>query len=92
MPGISLVGVHSAGGLIEGPLQSLVYVNGSPVAVAGDSVTGHPPCPQVSSHCNPTMAQGSSLTRINGKPVCRAGDAATCGHAATGLGWVVDGG
>ena len=90
MSGVSLVGVHSAGGTIAGQLQSLVYANGSPVAIIGDPVTPHPPCPVLPIHCSAVMAEGSALTRIGGIPICRAGDAATCGHTANGLGWFFD--
>ena len=82
MPGITLGGVESAGGVIIGS-QSVVTVNGSPVAVLGDAVAGHGKSP----HSNASMVAGSSVMSINGVPVCRAGDAASCGHSASGQGW-----
>lgn len=85
MAGISRVGVDHAGGLIVGQRQAQMDIDGTPVAVVGDPVAGHPPCPDVSSHCAPTMASGSGQWDIDGRPICRAGDTATCGHAATGL-------
>lgn len=83
MPGISLVGVDAAGGIIGGGGQSFVTVNGAPVSVVGDAVAGHGKSP----HAAPSMVAGSSLMKINGIPVCRAGDSASCGHAASGQAW-----
>jgi uncharacterized Zn-binding protein involved in type VI secretion len=82
MPGISRVGVDSAGGTITGNLAPTVFVNGSPIAVTGAAVAGHglPP------HNAPTMSGSSSTIYANGIKVCRAGDAATCGDAASGSG------
>ena len=90
MPGVSLVGVHTAGGTITGPPQSRVYVDGNPMSVVGDAVEPHAPCPIDPSHCAATMAMGSSRVFIDGIAVVRAGDAATCGHAANGLSDHVD--
>lgn len=83
MPGISLVGVDAAGGVIIGGGQNFVKVNGAPVAVVGDAVAGHGKSP----HAAPSMTAGSSLMKINGIPVCRSGDAASCGHTASGQPW-----
>lgn len=80
MPGISRIGVDTAGGVIVGALQGFVRVEGSLWAVLGDAVAGHGP----GAHGGPVMGQGSSFIRIDGIPVCRAGHTATCGHAATG--------
>ena len=90
MPVVSLVGVNVAGGTITGQLQSRVYVDGRQVAVVGDAVAAHPPCPDVPVHCAPTMAEGSARVFIDGKAVVRAGDGATCGHVADGLASHVD--
>ena len=88
MPGVSRVGADSAGGTITGGGQSWVKIDGNPVALVGDGVAPHPPCPDVAVHCVATMAAGSGWVKIGGVPICRAGDAATCGHTATGSGWV----
>ena len=87
-PAIALVSVDTAGGTITGGGQSWVAIDGSPVAVVGDAVASHPPCPNPSSHCAASMADGSSWVTIDGIPICRAGDSATCGHAATGSAFV----
>ena len=84
MPGVSLVGVDTAGGTITGQLQSRVFVDGNPISVVGDPVAPHAPCPLVPIHCSATMAEGSPRVTIDGIPICRAGDEATCGHPATG--------
>ena len=80
MPGISRVGVDTAGGTIIGNLAPTVRINGSSVAVTGASVASHGTGP----HASPTMSGHSSTVRANGIFICRAGDAATCGHVATG--------
>ena len=91
MPGVSLAGVHTAGGAITGG-SPRDRVDGAPIALLGDAVAAHAPCPAVPVHCAATMAEGSARTRIDGIPVVRAGDAATCGHAATGLATMTDDG
>ena len=88
MPGVSRTRTDTAGGTILGGGQPWVHLDGVPVAVVGDAVAGHPPCPDVPVHCAPVMAAGSDWVFIDGIPVCRAGDAASCGHAATGSAWM----
>ena len=80
MPGISRVGVDSAGGTITGNLAPTVFVNGSPIAVLNASVAGH----GTGAHAGPTMSASSSTVKANGIGVCRADDAASCGDAASG--------
>ena len=88
MAGVSRAGVDTAGGTITGGGQSWVRIDGNAVAVVGDAVQSHAPCPTIPSHCAAMMAAGSAWVRIDGIAICRAGDAATCGHAATGSAWV----
>lgn len=90
MPAVTLVSLDTAGGVVVGQLQSRVRVRGRPVAVVGDAVASHPPCPTVPSHCAATLAHGSARVRIDGRAIVRAGDAATCGHPATGSPWMTD--
>ena len=87
MPGVSRVGVDSAGGTIVGNLAPTVIVNGAPIAVQGAQVAGHglPP------HSSPVMSAHSGTVIANGIPICRQGDVATCGDAATGSGNVFAG-
>lgn len=80
MPGISVVGMDSAGGVITGGRQSFATYNGSPISVVGDAVSGHGDGP----HRGPTIVQGSSFFTINGIPVVISGKLASCGHAASG--------
>jgi uncharacterized Zn-binding protein involved in type VI secretion len=87
MPGVSRVGVDSAGGIITGPGVPSVIVNGSPVSVIGDSVAGHGTGP----HAGPTMVAGSGSVIAGGKGVVRAGDAASCGDTASGSSNVIAG-
>jgi uncharacterized Zn-binding protein involved in type VI secretion len=83
MPGITVKGLDSAGGVQLGGGQSTWKVDGQPIVLLGDPVAGHAPGP----HQGPTMAEGSAWMTLHGKPVVRAGHKATCGHAATGRPW-----
>lgn len=87
MPGVSRVGVDSAGGIITGPGVPSVVVNGAPVSVIGDSVAGHGDEP----HGGPTMVGGSGTVIAGGIGVVRAGDAASCGDTASGSSDVIAG-
>lgn len=80
MPGVSRVGIDSAGGTILGPGVASVVVNGAPVSVIGDAVAGHGDGP----HASPVMVGGSGTVIAGGIGVVRAGDAASCGDVATG--------
>lgn len=91
MPGVSLAGVHTAGGTILGG-SPRDRVDGAPIALFGDAVAAHAPCPTVPVHCAATMLEGSARTRIDGVAIVRAGDAATCGHVATGGATMTDDG
>lgn len=79
MPSIALVGDAVGAGLIQNSQGIATTINGTPVAVAGDTVTAHPPCPRVQSHCVATMTAGTGVT-INGIPIVVDGNAATCTH------------
>lgn len=87
MPGVSRVGVDSAGGTITGPGVPSVIVNGSPVSIIGDSVAGHGSGP----HGGPVMVAGSGTVIAGGIGVVRAGDAASCGDTASGSSDVIAG-
>lgn len=87
MPGISRVGVDTAGGVITGDLVPSVRVNGAPVVVRGATVAPH----GLGIHANAVTAGSSSTVRAGGIFVCRAGDAATCGHVDTGSANVIAG-
>lgn len=80
MSGISLVGIHSAGGVILGPGDPTFTLDNAPIALLGDAVERH----GAGEHLNPTLVEGSSTWTWNGKPIVRAGDAASCGHTANG--------
>lgn len=90
MPGISRVGVDTAGGTIVGNLAPTVFVNGAPIVVQGADVESHPPFPPHTGQ--PVMVGHSSTVFACGIPVVRQGDAASCGHPATGSGSVFAGG
>lgn len=81
MPGVSRVGVDTAGGTITGALVSTVSVNGAPIVVQGATVASHGDPPHSPA---PVMVGCSATVFAGGIGVCRAGDLASCGHAATG--------
>jgi uncharacterized Zn-binding protein involved in type VI secretion len=87
MPGVSRVGVDSAGGTIVGPGIPSVVVNGAPVSVIGDAVAAH----GLFAHAAPTMVGGSGTVIAGGIGVVRAGDPASCGDTATGSSDVIAG-
>lgn len=82
MPAISLATVDTCGGTIQNSQGVASTINGSPIAVQGDAVASHPPCPTVPVHCSATTTASPSST-INGSPITILGNAATCGHPAT---------
>jgi len=80
MPGITRVGIDSAGGVIRGPGASLLTINGAPASLVGDEVTGH----GSGSHASAVMVQGSAILTVNGVAVVLAGMRASCNDVATG--------
>ena len=80
MPGVSRVGVDTAGGTITGPGVPSVVVNGVTISVKGDSVAPHGDNP----HASATMVGSSNTVIAGGIGVVRAGDAASCGDTASG--------
>ena len=68
-----------AGGAIQA--SAAAHIGGTPIALRGDAVASHPPCPTVPIHCSATMT-ASPVTHIDGVPVVVEGDPATCGHPA----------
>ena len=82
MPAISLATVDTCGGTIQNSQGVRSTINGSPIAVQGDSVVSHPPCPNPPSHCAATTT-ASPRSTLNGSPITLLGDPATCGHPAT---------
>jgi uncharacterized Zn-binding protein involved in type VI secretion len=87
MPGVSRVGIDSAGAVILGPGISSVIVNGAPISVKGDAVAGHGDTP----HASPVMVGSSGTVFAGGIGIVRAGDAASCGHTASGSSDVIAG-
>ena len=83
MPRISLATVDTCGGTITNSVGVATTINGSPIAVRGDTVVSHAPCPVPPSHCAAVTQAASAGVFINGIPIIRAGDAASCGHPAT---------
>lgn len=82
MPGMSLVGIDTAGGIITGGGQDFVTADGALVSVVGDTVAPHP------GHIGVTMVQGNSFVTIEGIPIVHMGDRASCDHTATGQAWI----
>lgn len=61
--------IHKNGPIQTG--QTIVKVNGQPVAVVGDKIT----CDDTTD----TIVTGSAVVKINGKPVARIGDKTAIG-------------
>ncbi len=87
MPGISRVGLDTAGGPIVSSANSTVFANGAIIAVRGAAVAGH----GKNEHAGPIMVGASGSVFASGINVCRQGDSASCGHVATGSGSVFAG-
>ena len=75
MPSVAREGVDIAGGIIQPSGSTGFKVNGSPVAVIGDSVASH----GLSPHDAATLVSGSGTFSFGGKKICRVGDSASCG-------------
>ena len=72
----------TAGGAIQNTAQIRSNLNGVPLAVAGDAVASHPPCPRVQIHCS-AQTTASPRSQIAGRRIVVNGDAASCGHGAS---------
>lgn len=68
-----------AGGAIQASAASTI--GGKPIALRGDAVASHPPCPDQPAHCSASM-RTSVASHMNGTPAVIDGDAASCGHSA----------
>lgn len=80
MPAVQIVGdADSAGGVAQGGVAS-VRVNGQPVIVDGNSVTGHGKGP----HSAPVTAGGNSTVKAGGVPIVTTGCTDSCGHVRAG--------
>ena len=82
MPNISIATRDTAGGIIQNSRGVASIINGAPIAVDGDDVVPHAPCPTVPIHCS-AVTTASPASTINGIPITLQGDPATCGHPAT---------
>jgi uncharacterized Zn-binding protein involved in type VI secretion len=77
MPGVARIGQDNAMGIIIGPGNPTVIVNGSPISVVGDQVTTHGPPP----HVIPSIITGSSTVFAGGKPISvQAISTCSCSH------------
>lgn len=68
-----------AGGAIQASAASTI--GGKPIALRGDAVASHPPCPDQPAHCSASM-RASVASHMNGVPAVIDGDVASCGHSA----------
>jgi len=78
MANVARCTVDSAGGIISSPATvRTVFVNGTPIACAGDPVAGH----GIGEHAGPVLTVTRNVTvRANTLPVVCTADFATCGH------------
>jgi uncharacterized Zn-binding protein involved in type VI secretion len=81
MPGISRIGIDTAGGtIVSNVAPCQVYINGAEAVLQGALILPHGD----NQHAAATMVGCSSVVFINGIGVVRLGDAASCGDIATG--------
>ena len=78
MSNVARCGVDTAGGLIGPPATvRTVFINGSPIACAGDPVGSH----GQNEHAVATLTVSRNVTvTANGLPVVTTADFATCKH------------
>jgi uncharacterized Zn-binding protein involved in type VI secretion len=77
MPGVARIGQDNAMGMIIGPGQPTVLVNGTPISVVGDLVTAHGAPP----HTAAVIITGSGTVFAGGKPISIQGvSTCTCAH------------
>lgn len=81
MPTVVRVG-DTAGGSIGNSRGIQTTINGVAVAVEGDAVAAHLPCPDIPIHCSP-VTTATLMTTVNGIRVVVTGDPATCAHPAS---------
>ena len=70
-----------AGGIVIGPGEPTVFVEGSPCAVETDKVKPHGDPPHASAIFPPSS--GNPTIRVGGKPIIRETSLATCQHPLT---------
>ena len=77
MPGVVRVGRDSAGGgIVIGPGNPTVLVNGAPISTVSDVILTHGPAP----HIQPLIATGSKTVFAGGRPISLAlSSVVTCG-------------
>lgn len=80
MPGVGRKGSdNGGGGIITGPSESSVLVNGAPISVIGDTVATHGNSPHVQGTA--IIVSGSGSVYAGGKPITVAQQSTlTCGH------------
>ena len=80
MPGVMRIGDPNIGGGIILTGEFSVRANGRPVATVGATVSPHPPCPYIKTHCKAMTTLNQASVRAGGKPLTSAGSIDTCGH------------
>lgn len=84
MAKVSVVGVSTAGGVIQGPGAVGWDLPDGTISLVGDAISGHGRVP----HDSPVMVDGSSWFTIDGISVVVEGSLASCGHSADGKDWM----
>ena len=69
-----------AGAAIVGPSSTTVVVDNKPVALLGDSVSGHGEAPHVGATL---VGPGAQKLLVDSQVPAKAGTLATCGHSVT---------
>ena len=80
-----IVGIPPAAGVLidpppNGPGADFCFTEGMPMAILGQLVTPHVPCPLDPLHCAAVLVSSSLVVFSNGIGVARFGDVASCLH------------
>ena len=78
MAKVCVNGDLAGGAIIAGAASTIGDIA---IALRGDAVVSHAPCPNPPEHCSATMTTTMG-THINGVPIVVEGDPATCAHPA----------
>ena len=66
------------------PLGDFCFIDGFPMAIAGQLITPHTPCPLDPLHCTAVGIATTITTFVQGIPVIRELDPASCLHPSIG--------
>ena len=82
---IDIVGIPPAAGVLidpppNGPGADFCFTEGMPMAILGQLVATHVPCPLDPLHCHAVLVGSSTIVYSNGIGIARLTDPANCFH------------